>query len=372
MSQSRSTSRSTAADQYDVRLFEPADRERYVALFDRVLSGADTDWFEWKYEDNPFADHVPIVVATDDDRLVGAKSAVAVRLRAGNETIDALQPADTMVHPDHRRRGLFSRMTEFMKAHYAPRSPELFFNFPNEKTLAGGRKHGWQEVGRLPTYYRIQRVSAMAGDQLSGPVERGFDLFDPFLDAYLTARTELVSLRPDVRVIERDGVPADILADLYRRSVPDAIHAERSEQFYQWRFENPKWTYRTYLAGRSGPDVGVVTGSGVRDGTEMVNIVDVVPLVGTDRREALKAALTEVCLRNDDADVIAFSGQVIPEDLLSSLGFLADTEFPLSSVSSPNAFVSYPLTDDGSWTVAGRDVRNLDNWLVTFAEQDTR
>jgi len=380
MSQTSSTVPATTDDQYEIRAFEPRDREGYLSLYDRVLSGGDDEWFAWKYADNPFADHVPIVVATDGDAVVGAKSAVPQRIRVGDRTVDALQPADTMVDPDHRRQGLFSRMTECMTERYADRSPQLCVNFPNDKTLAGGKKHGWVEVGRVPTYYRIQRARGMVGDGLPAPVSTAVDLLDPVFDAYLTVRRKLApSPAPDLAVEERDDVPADVLAELYERAVPDELHAERSAAFYDWRFANPKWTYRTYLAvlaGSSGelsdPDVGVVVGSGTRGGQEMVNIVDVAPLTGTDRIPALKAALRQVCARNEDADVIAVSGHAIPADLLSSLGFLADTDLPLSLVSSPSAMASYPLTADGSWSIDGRNIRRMDDWLVTFAEQDTR
>ena len=372
MSQTATPSVTADDDRYEIRPFEPADREGYMTLYDQILSGGDDDWFAWKYETNPFADEVPIVVATDGDRVVGAKSAVAIRLRAGDRTVDALQPADTMVHPDHRRRGLFSRMTEFMKDRYAGRSPQLFFNFPNERTLAGGLKHGWREVGRVPTYYRIQSGRAMVGDGLPGPVERGLGLLDPALGAYQRLRGAFVSTPIDLTVEERDGVQADVMSDLYHRQIPAEIHAERSEQFYDWRFDNPKWTYRTYLAGRAGPEVGIVTGTGDVDGQRTVNLVDVAPLVGDERRPALKAALEAVCARNADADLLVVNGRAIPDDLLSSFGFLPDTSLPLSAVSTPSAFVSYPLTEDGSWTIGGRDVRQERNWMVTFAERDTR
>lgn len=381
MSQRPSTRQATDdTDQYDIRPFEPGDRDGYLSLYNRVLSGGGDGWFAWKYADNPFADHVPVVVATDGDSVVGAKSAVPQRVRVGDRTVDALQPADTMVDPDHRRQGLFSRMTEVMKERYVDRSPQLFFNFPNEKTLAGGKKHGWVEVGRVPTYYRIQRARGMVGDDLPSPLVAGLDLLDPVLDAYLNVRAELAPSPPaDVAVEGRDGVPADVLAELYERAVPDELHAERSAAFYDWRFGNPKWTYRTYLAGLSGvdggvsdPDVGVVVGTGTRDGQAMVNVVDVAPLAGTDRLPALRSALERICERQADVDVIAVSGHAIPADLLSSLGFLADTDVPLSLASSPSAMASYPLTENGSWSFDGRNIRRMDDWLVTFADQDTR
>ena len=270
MSQRPSTRQATgASDQYEIRPFEPGDREGYLSLYNRVLSGGGDRWFAWKYADNPFADHVPIVVATDGDSVVGAKSAVPQRIRVGDRAVDALQPADTMVDPDHRRQGLFSRMTEVMKEHYADRSSQLFVNFPNDKTLAGGKKHGWVEVGRVPTYYRIQRARGIVGDDLPAPAGQALDLLDPVFDAYLTVREKLAPSPPaDLVVEECDGVPADVLATLYERAVPDELHAERSAAFYDWRFGNPKWTYRTYLAGLAGssgtlsePDVGVVVGS---------------------------------------------------------------------------------------------------------------
>ncbi|SFS10648.1 Acetyltransferase (GNAT) domain-containing protein [Halomicrobium zhouii] len=381
MSQRPSTRQAAGAtDQYEIRPFEPGDRAEYLTLFDRVLSGGDDEWFAWKYADNPFADHVPIVVATDGDSVVGAKSAVPQRVRVGDRAVDALQPADTMVDPAHRRQGLFSRMTEVMKERYADRSQQLFFNFPNEMTLAGGKKHGWVEVGRVPTYYRIQRTRGIVGGELPAPLDRGLDLLDPVFDAYLTARGKLApSSPPGVTVEENEDVPADVLADLYERAVPDELHVERSAAFYDWRFENPKWTYQTYLAGLAGssgrlsePDVGVVVGTSTIDGQDVANVVDVAPLAGGARLRALRAALERVCERHADADVIAVSGHAIPADLLSSLGFLADTDVPLSLVSSPSALASHPLTENGSWSIDGRNIRRMDDWLVTFADQDTR
>lgn len=371
MHSTSTSSESTDDGQYDVRPFEPGDREGYLALHDQVLGGGGSEWFAWKYERNPFVDHVPIVVATEGDDVVGAKSAVAVTLRAGEETVDALQPADTMVHPDHRRRGLFSRMTEFTKEYYADRSATLFFNFPNERTLAGGLKHGWEQIGHLPTYYRIQDGASLAGATVRETLGPAAAVLDVAVDGYLTVRDGLAPVPDEVSVDVRDGVPADVLAELYRRNVPDRLHAERSEAFYEWRFDNPDWSYRTYLAGAPDPDVAVVTGRGAKPGERVVNCMDVVPLVGDGRRRALAAVLGEICARNDDAAVVAASGRAIPDDLLRSFGFLADTQAPLSAVSSPSPYVTYALAD-GDWTVAGLDVRREDSWLLTFAEQDTR
>lgn len=133
-------------DPYVIRPYEPDDRDDFLELYDQVLGDRNDEWFRWKYEDNPYSDHVPMIVATDEGRIVGTKPAFALELRIGEETYQGLQPADVMVHEDHRRRGLYSRTTERLKERYRDREAALFFNFPNEATLSGSLKHGWQIV----------------------------------------------------------------------------------------------------------------------------------------------------------------------------------------------------------------------------------
>lgn len=59
-----------------------------------------------------------MVVAEKDGDMVGAEPLLPFRLRVGPRTLDGYQPVDWIVHPDHRRQGFFSRMTEFFLEQY--------------------------------------------------------------------------------------------------------------------------------------------------------------------------------------------------------------------------------------------------------------
>ncbi|MFC6757485.1 hypothetical protein ACFQER_13440 [Halomicroarcula sp. GCM10025894] len=61
---------------YDIRWYRAADRAQYIDLYADVLGSwqHSPEWFDWKYVSNPYVDHVPIVVATADGDLVGARS----------------------------------------------------------------------------------------------------------------------------------------------------------------------------------------------------------------------------------------------------------------------------------------------------------
>lgn len=363
-------------DPYVIRPYEPDDRDDFLELYDQVLGDRDDEWFRWKYEENPYADHVPMIVATYEGRVVGTKPALPLELRAGSETYQALQPADVMVHEDHRRRGLYSRTTERLKERYRDREAALFFNFPNEATLSGSLKHGWRIVEEVPTYYRVQRPEALVDDDDDRErLETLARLGGPFVRGYFRAREQLVESPTDVTVRRFADVPVAQFVELYERAIPGTIHANRDETFYEWRFENPNWSYDAYVATRRGePIAGVVTGTRFEDGTKETCLTDVVPLATTrDRRDGLTAIIERIVADRRDVAMLAASGRAIPSELLAKFGFRSDQSLPFSTVTQPTTQVTYPLADDGGheWTVAGRAIADPSNWTVTFAEQDT-
>ena len=359
-------------DDYTIRPYHPDDRDGFLALHETVFGGGSPDWFAWKYEDNPYLEDVSIFVATADDEIVGARPYLGFRMRAGDNTYVGVQTADTMVHPDHRRRGLFARMTERSLEHYADGEPAFMFNVPNAISRAGYLDLGCEIVSELTTRYRLQNPAAFA--DLGGVLGRIASLSGPLARGYHAVSDATIDVPADVTVVEHVDIPAETLASLYRRRPSDAIHALRDEQFFEYRFENPEWEYTAYTA-RLGetPVAGLVTGTRTDGGQTVTTLVDVVPLVGdAERDRALVALLDRVLRDHRDSDIVANRGSAIPDRILSQFGFLSDRSLPLSLVASPTVAIAAPIPVDGSWRIAGRDLRDPSNWAPTFAEHNTR
>lgn len=378
VSPTNSPPEATTAGRYTIRPYEPQDRAGFLRLdrqvWDRNRGAA---WFDWKYTDNPYTDHVPIIVAEYDGRIVGARPFLVFRLRVGEESVVAFQPADTMVDPDHRRAGVFSQMTAYALSVYRDQEPAIFFNFPNQHARPGYLRLGWREVKPAVTYYRIESPAAVSSDSLPA---RAASVAEPVVNAYYAARRRL-SRKPtglSVRVLEEPAI--EQLVAVHRRHRPAAIHADRTARFLRWRLASPVWERQTHLVestARNEPLAALVARTRrTDDGLRLTQVVDVAPLCGRQRWwEALRVGLDSVVSTHTETDLFALSNGAIPHDVATAVGFLRDDSFPLSRfktydsmlVTRPNA----DPDDEAAWRLNGQAVDDGDNWCVTFAERDT-
>jgi GNAT superfamily N-acetyltransferase len=359
---------------YDIRWYRPADRAQFIDLYADVLDTWEhsPEWFDWKYVSNPYVDHVPIVVATTDGDLVGARSFFALPMAVGGEPHRALQPCDTMVHPDHRRRGLFTRMTERAIDRYEDREPAFFFNFPNEKTLEGNRKLGWRRVGTAPVAYRVEDVTPLLATQTKAP---GHGAAGSVATGLVAAHNRLRDRRAvtssSVAVNHEETVPVETLSEIYAERPPATIHARRDPAFYRWRLSNPNWNYRAVVGDAGDQRAAVVvarTPPGKLYGPEVTRVTDVVPLTDHEGRERVLAALlAEVRDSYPSTDLFVAPG-TLPDAVLREQGFYREGEPPLSYLRRGRPQLVRALD---SWAPEGLRLTDPDNWTTTFLERDT-
>ncbi|WP_290811691.1 GNAT family N-acetyltransferase [Halovivax sp.] len=362
----------------EIEPFRSSDRSAFLSLYETVFGiERSTDWFRWKYVENPVADHVPIVVARRDGDLIGARSFLPVRVAVDGVERVAYQPCDTMVHPDHRRQGVFTRMNEAAIERYAAGEPAFFFNFPNGRSKPGNLKLGWREVGTVPMYYRPQKPVSAAREWIANRTDRideegaaASELLervatDPVADAHRAIDRRLGGAT-DGLTIDRYERPTEApLEPTYRRAVPEGVHTVRDRAFYEWRFDNPANEYGVYVASRDGTPVAALIVS-LRAGH--LRLVDALPRSVDDDPEPLErlvaAALTDRAA-GDDVGYVAAFGDVLPRPL--RYRFYPDTRFPLSALIRPTTRSLLVRDLDRSSTVASR---SLEDWTLSWFDLD--
>ncbi|MFW6320465.1 MAG: GNAT family N-acetyltransferase [Halohasta sp.] len=360
-----------SAEEYQVRPYRPGDREKFCSLYETVWGRRkDADWFAWRFEANPYRDGVQMVVAERDGELVGAEPLLAFRLRIDGSVHEVYQPVDWIVAPDHRRRGLFTRMTERVLDRFLP-EVSLFVNFPNELLLPGLKKFGWRTVGPVGCRYRVQDtrpfVERANAEPLPAAARTAANVGAPLVRAGLDVLDRLSS-PPEITVERSSEVPVDVIRGLYASAQPRASHFVRDREFLRWRFANPNWETTSYVAARDGETVAsIVTATDTTPHCTLTRLLDIQPMCQRDADPAaFEAALAAVVDDATDADLICGPTGYCPA-VFRRYGFYRDDTFPLSTVSSTtthairtpdDGHLSTDLTDPAAWhlTIGDLDV----------------
>lgn len=238
----------TSPGTYQLRPYTDADEEQTIALLAASLGAGPTgerspEFFRWKHLDNPFGRSFMLVVE-DGDRIVGFRSFMRWRLRAGAAGLKAVRAVDTATHPDHQGRGIFSMLTR-RAIDELKSEVDLVFNTPNHKSGPGYLKMGWVIAGEVPVSVRIRHPIRFVRGARSFREAEPPDRDRPHLDAD-PANSVLDDERAIVQLLEesqlRDG----------RLATPRTI------DYLKWRYGSaPGLDYRAVPHERNGRLVGL-------------------------------------------------------------------------------------------------------------------
>jgi GNAT superfamily N-acetyltransferase len=230
----------------DIRRGTEQDLPAILALARRTIGwlGDDDDaaFFRWKHFDNPFGAS-PMWIAEIDGRVAGFRTFVRWELVEPTGGIArVVRAVDTATDPDFQGRGIFTALTLHALDELQAEGVDFVFNTPNQQSLPGYLKMGWEVVGRLTARIRptsLASLPALARARQPAALGAvGTNVGDAVEDAFG----------------DRDSVEA-LLA-----STPPTpgIATNRTPQYLAWRYGLRTLRYRV-LTGPGGlPEGGVV------------------------------------------------------------------------------------------------------------------
>jgi len=136
-----------------IRSAEPEDLPDALGVAARALGWDPSDpneaFFRWKHLENP-AGESPMWVAIDGDSVCGFRTMLRWRFTDGSNVCSAVRAVDTATDPNHRRRGIFKKLTLAAVDQLTSAGVEFIFNTPNDKSRPGYLSMGWSDAGKLP------------------------------------------------------------------------------------------------------------------------------------------------------------------------------------------------------------------------------
>jgi GNAT superfamily N-acetyltransferase len=220
----------------DIRAYRDEDESAVLALLDESLGGGPAgrrppEFFRWKHHRSPFGRSYAIL-AEREGRILGFRTFMRWRFVFDGTRVNAVRAVDTATHPDAQGQGIFSRLTlaalEDLRA-----DTDVVFNTPNEKSLPGYLKMGWQRVTDVPIRVRVRRpLRFVAGIRRQGGAPSG--------------GPPAVSAPPAADALIDD----DALARLLPPATPGRLVTDGSPAYLRWRYgEAPMLDYRAVSIG---------------------------------------------------------------------------------------------------------------------------
>lgn len=366
----------------NVRRYESGDREDVLSLFaaldwprareEQSLS----EWFNWRFHDYPRTSSVPLSIAENGHSIIGVRAGHPMELSVDGEPVQAILQGESLVHPDHRREGVFTQLLDFDHEYYRQSGFDISYGAPNDKSLSALLKRSDRFpidrgiVTDIPKYYRIHDPSPFLGSTLSRlPVVR--QIAKASARALCATIERFHRLSEDISVKYHNHVPVDTLANLYRENVPRLAHAVRDEQFYRWRVENPLYKYSTYTSGIDDEPIAAITIETPRRVSGKVSrVIDAMPLTtpskdGRGQYDALARGVRE----QRDSNAILALEPTLKRDILTACAFFSSSSFPLSRLTKPAKFIAWPTNNGNSgWVVNGHDLCDPDNWQLSWLD----
>lgn len=154
------TRRAAPPSGYRVVPLTEVDRDEAIALMrlslgDRAAVAKTDAYWAWKHEMSVFGCSYVTGARAADDTLASLRIMMRWSFSApGGSVRLAVRPVDTATHVDHRRRGLFKRLTLSAIDDLRAQGAAFVFNTPNENSLPGNLKMGWSVVAKWPLYGR--------------------------------------------------------------------------------------------------------------------------------------------------------------------------------------------------------------------------
>ena len=239
-----------------IRPYRDGDEKQILKLRHAVFGDLDpvrlkeSTW-QWQFQNNPSGKAI-CFVAESNGKIVGQYVTIPTRFSIhGKETLLAFS-CDTMIHPDHRRQGMFSalarKLYDSLETHP---NINLVWGFPNDQSQPGFTgKLGWRMLPIIPLMVMPIKPFSMMINALplfNGRPKRLPESVKPNADFSFSAKNQRLHMDP----IQHFDEAFDALWQEHSTTAP--IIQVRDSRYLQWRYLSiPEFDYRPFAIRQEG------------------------------------------------------------------------------------------------------------------------
>ncbi|MCC7333007.1 MAG: GNAT family N-acetyltransferase [Flavobacteriales bacterium] len=110
------------------------------------------EWLKWKYFGSPFGNAISIIALTSDNKIAGEVTFGCYEFILNLKIIPCIISYQTMVHPNHQKKGLFLQLTDKVLAIAKTKQIDLVFNFPNQASFKPFVKMNFTPINHIKNW----------------------------------------------------------------------------------------------------------------------------------------------------------------------------------------------------------------------------
>jgi hypothetical protein len=134
----------------------------------------DVNYFKWKYCDNPAGELIAWVAKNEHNEIVGFEGSIPERYYINNELKILYQSVDSMTHSEHRKKGIFKKLSFACYDEMKQNNNFFILGFGGVDSILPLIKFGWKTIFDIYYYFRIPVQARL---KMSGYSKtQGFDI----------------------------------------------------------------------------------------------------------------------------------------------------------------------------------------------------
>ncbi len=340
-----------------------------VVILQKYLWGGgieeNIEYFKWKYKENPFAEHTLGTIVLYENKLVGFSHYCPSRweINSKNNNIMLLSPTDIIIHPKHRRKGLFSAIAKLAIKKFENTQYRAFINLSaNKLAAAANLKLGWRPINNSG-FFRYYNFLGLVNYILIAKTNLKKDQFKINLGRF-----------GDIEVT--DKVRAEEMSSIINKNKQNflsKIKLYKDKDYFEYKFRNPRYQYLFYYFLRSEEIKGYVVIKKLKESNN-VHIFD----YAQSESKAIKKIISYM-ISNKHFEIISIWDINLENGILKTL---KDLDFHSNSLINkierkfrdPTHVLVRPIKEECTekdWLLYGVDIRNINNWVINEFCSDT-
>ncbi len=308
--------------------------------------------WRWKHHLNPFGLSYGLFAwAEVQQRVVGLRVLMRWEFQTpAGHSLQTVRAVDTATHPGYQRQGIFSALTRQAIEDLTQEGIHFIFNTPNQRSLPGYLKLGWEVVDKWPVFIKPLKPWRMLKKRLGvGMTSPPPDQFEAYFEADIVPWSNFVK--------QYGSLISELVANWERQRRQVGCRTPRDLEYLQWRYgQHPHLTYGVYALESSDGLAGfAVLRPNLRYGWQEIVLTDI--FLSQPNLQLGRLFLKNLSKQiRGDYLVAHFAGETIEKTLLRQAGFIRIPGQGITFTGCPLNPLSQNLFDSSTWDLTLGDL----------------